>query len=454
MVSCRVVPAPVVSGFLLFASLTSLACNDDPAAPESIPPVLTVSPTHQWAGGQVRIQIVGSPFEEGDVVVAGADTLEIFDWQYFLLGVRLPTGANGPTALTVLRDGETLGSVMTEVYGFEEYREFPVPFGNMITEFPVEWGVAVVSQADAAGDNGEGFSWIHLSTGVHRHFPGTPDPHLGRFYRVGVDPDSGELFFELRVTCPEGEVPCGNLHRGRIVGGELVDLGWIYRTCNRWGCEPLAGDIWIAHEYLYTCRLVDGPDGEKCEFIEHLRGDDPQWIRRLWSADIALIEHVAFRMSTGQFAYVLNVGPQGVLHFSSKFTTDEGRGLFYASSGGETPDSVSGFRIHALEGRDGTRVSSSGVVEAEDIYPQLGYDPERDVILVVRADKWTVEIRDPILFQLHGKIQLPDRLDGWRESLVLVDNDTDRAFIVYSAGWHDGGPTPGTPVFSIRLTPP
>lgn len=451
VVTCRTLPTPVVCGFLLLGSLSGLACDDDPAGPDSIKPVLTVSPTEQWAGGEVRISIVGMPFEDGDVVVAGSDTLEIFDRQYFLLGVRLPTDGNGLTALTVLRDGESLGSVETEVYGFEEFRNYPDRLAHYITEFPVEWGVAVVGPAYWEEVNiSEGITWIHLSSGMHRRFAGTPDPSLTRMYRTGVDPVSGELYFELRGS-DGSDRP--NLHRARIVGGQLVDLGWVSRTCNRWGCEPLAGDIWIAHEYLFTCRLAAGPEPKSCEFIEHLRGDDPQWIRRLWSADIGLVQTHAFRMSTGEFVYSLRHGHPTTLHPLSKFTTDEGRGLFYASNGGTTPDSVSGFRIHALQGHDGTRVRSSPVVEADRYFPQLGYDPDRDVILIVRHDTWTVEIRDPILFQLQGEIQLPDLLDDWLDSIVLVDRDTDRAFIVYSAGWVDGGPTPGTPVFSIRLPP-
>ena len=39
------------------------------------------------------------------------------------------------------------------------------------------------------------------------------------------------------------------------------------------------------------------------------------------------------------------------------------------------------------------------------------------------------------------------------QTLVLVDNDTDRAFVVYSNPRDQSGDAPGTPVLSIRLPP-
>jgi hypothetical protein len=446
------VPKLVFGICLVPGILAFLACEDEPLAPESRPSVLTVEPTHQWAGGEVRITIVGFPFEDEDVVVAGEDTLEVFDRQLFLLGVRLPTDANGPTPISVLRNGKAIGRVTTEAYGFEKTRIYPDRLAHYITEFPLEWGVAVVGPAYwEESDIPEGITWIHLSSGMHRRFASTPDPSLERMYRTGVDPVSGELFFEFRGS-DGSDRP--NVHRATIVGGQLVDLGWVTRICNRWGCEPLAGDIWVAHEYLYTCRLAAGPEPKACEFIEHLNGDDPQWIRRLWSADVALIQHAAFRMSTGEFAYWLG-GQEDSRHvqWSSKVTTDEGRGLFYASGGGMSRDSVSGYRIHALNGSDGSRIRSSAVIEADSYHPVLGFDPVRDVILIHRPDTRTVEVRDPLQFRLHGEIKLPGHPDSWMEALILVDDDTDRAFIVYSGAWKDSAPVAGTPVISIRLPP-
>lgn len=440
-------PIILVRGFLLLGALLVLACDDDTTGPESTPPVLTISPSQQWAGGEVRISITGDMFEDGEVVVAGMDTLQVFDRQSFLLGVRLPTDVNGLTTLEVIRDGEGLGSVTVEAYGFEEHRTYPVELAHYITEFPVEWGVAVVGPAFRGVDTSLGITWIHLSTGAHRQFPGTPD--LERFYRTGVDPVSGELFFEFRSSCP-GPGPCPNLHRGKIVGGQLVDLGWVYRPCNRWGCEPLAGDIWIALEYLLTCRLVDGPDGNACEFIQRFGGDDPQWIRRLWSADVALIEHLAFRMSTGMFAYILRDLGREFPHFI--VTTDEGRGLFYASTAEKDDENERVIRrIHTLRGADGVKIRSFAVSSESGGVADLAYDPLRDVLLIHRSR--SLEIRDPLMGTLKGEVALPDRPDGWKEARILVDSDTDHAFIVYSGAWKDGGPTQGTPVISIRLPP-
>ena len=460
----RIVPITVVRGFLFLGVLVPLgllACDDDPTGLELTPPILTVTPSQQWAGGEVRISITGDMFEDDEVVVAGTDTLEIFDRQSFLLGVRLPTDVNGSTTLDVIRDGETLGSVTVEAFGFEEYRVYPVPMRDEITEFPIEWGVAVVSQADGGGDTSEGFSWIHLSTGISRHFSSTSDPNMGKLYRVGVDPVNGDLYYEWNGSY--------EVHKGKIIGGELVDLGWANLPCQRWGCEPLAGDIWVLHEGPFTCRVVTSPEGERCETTHYpdpseFWGDDPRWIARLWSADIALIEQAALRMSTGQLAYVLNWWnhPTGRIQ-GFNVATDEGRGLFYISNGGYDEENEQAVMlIRTLRGDDGVVIRSVTIetsIDAEQAdrngegVPDLAYDPDRDVLLVHRIETRTLEVRDPVTLELKGEVALRDRPDGWYEAQVLVDPDTDHAFIVYSGAWKDGGPTQGTPVIAIRLPP-
>jgi len=75
------------------------------------------------------------------------------------------------------------------------------------------------------------------------------------------------------------------------------------------------------------------------------------------------------------------------------------------------------------------------------------------VLLVHRIETRTLEVRDPVTLELKGEVALRDRPDGWYEAQVLVDPDTDHAFIVYSGAWKDGGPTQGTPVIAIRLPP-
>ncbi len=462
----RIVPIVVVRGFLFLGALVPLgilACDDEPAGPESIPPNLTVTPSHQWAGGEVGIEIVGKSFEDGDVVVAGTDTLEVVTWQQFRITFRLPTSANGPTTLTVLRDGETLGRVTAEAFGFEEYRTYPVRLEHYITEVPVDWGVSVVSPAyyGGNGDTSKGFVWIHPSSGMHRQFSGTPD--LEPMYRTGVDPVGADIYFEYDIWCDQPGVDCKPVHVARVVGGELVDLGWVNRPCQRWGCEPLAGDIWLVHEYLMTCKVVRGPAGDICEPIETLWGDDPQWIRRLWSADIALIEHVAFRMSTGQYAYT--IGPEHLTGplWTFSATTDEGRGLFYICNRAIDDETESlMMRIRTVRGEDGAVIRSVDIpteVEPDESgsfpgsIPDLGYDQARDVLLIHRTDTWVVEFRDPVTLELKGEVALPDHPDGWMEARILVDPDTDHAFIVYSAAWKDDGPTQGTPVVAIRLPP-
>ena len=217
--------------------------------------------------------------------------------------------------------------------------------------------------------------------------------------------------------------------------------------------EPLAGDIWVVHEWLLTCRIVTPPEGNGCATIDNgwgFTGDDPAWIRRLWSADVALIEHLAFRMSTGMFAYILRDLWREFPHFI--VTTDEGRGLFYASTAEKDDENERVIRrIHTLRGADGVKIRSFAVSSESGGVADLAYDPLRDVLLIHRSR--SLEIRDPLMGTLKGEVALPDRPDGWKEARILVDPDTDHAFIVYSGAWKDGGPTQGTPVIAIRLPP-
>ena len=173
-----------------------------------------------------------------------------------------------------------------------------------------------------------------------------------------------------------------------------------------------------------------------------------------------LIEHVAFQMSTGLFAYMVDLG-RG--HWQFRITTDEGRGLFYASTNHYDGEGGRVMQIHTLRGVDGVKIRSFQVQSSDDRDeafkgdhrhgpgPELGYDPLRDVLLIHRS---SLEIRDPLMGTLKGEIALLDHPDSYLEARILLDPDTDHAFIVYSGAWKDGRPTPGTPVTSIRLPPP
>jgi len=271
----------------LVATLTAAGCQESPTVPN--PPQFLVSPGQQWAGGTVEIPPSGG-FRAGDVVLRGADTLAVVYHATADVSLRLPIDANGPTTLEVRRDGNLLGEVTAEVYGFQQLTVYPGRMDDIITELPVPRGVSVVARTYGSYGDGSagGFVWIYPSTGLHRTFPGTPNlPHL---FRVGVDPLKAEVYYEWKPAParPCESVTCVLVQKARIVGGELIDLGWVNRPCNRWGCEPLAGDIWIAPDGALTCRVVSTPTGETCEHISSGFGDDPQGIERLWSRDVGL----------------------------------------------------------------------------------------------------------------------------------------------------------------------
>jgi hypothetical protein len=358
--------------------------------------------------------------------------------------------------------------VLVEAYGVSELRVYPGRMSDMISDLPVPEGVSVVARQYAqgcCGDSEGGFVWIYPSTGMHRTFPGTPD--LWNLFRVGVDPLTGDVYYE-RWWGEEGEcleVNCNMVRRARIAGGELVDLGWIERPCNRYSCQPLAGDIWIALDGGNTCRVHSHAAGDTCEYIDgSFNADDPHGIEYLWSGDVAVLvgPSVAIQISTGRHAWQLS-------DWYNSAAVDEARGLFYLSARdlewleesrqmeivtvrGDTGEEESAFEFTAWCPEDATPPASCG-------QPEIGYDPARDLLYLLRGDTRTVQARDPVTFELRGEVVLPDEIGFWNFGRVLVDDFTQRIYVVMSgAFWYDEAlgdtrPVEGTPVISVRLPP-
>jgi len=428
----------------LAALLLLTACSDPATAPPSLG--YAAEPAHVWAGGEVAVTVTNGTFRTGDVVLLGTDTLAAVSGDPASVAFRIPTDVNGPISLTVFRNGTSLGEAAVEAYGLEALRDYPGHMDDMISPVPVPSGVSVAARTYEAGDcrgaSGGDFVWIYPSTGMHRSFTGTSCE--SDLYRVGVDPVTGDLYPEYRQGTPEecdgGQ--CELVHRTRIVGGELVDLGWVRRPCNRWGCEPLAGDIWIMPDAALTCRVVSTPTGDTCEWISVGFNDDPQGVERLWSRDVGLSlgPPIAFRMSTGEELYRLP-------GFSLSAAPDEARGLFYlgtVSSG-----------IVVVRGEDGTTERTHPVNGVSF----LAYDPTRDLLFVLRYDTRTLDARDPVSFELRGQVAVPDEIVSWTYARVLVDEFTQRLYLVFGAvtvgdpELDDLRPASGTPVVAVRLPP-
>lgn len=452
--------APKAIRRLLLASLPAVfGCESVPTA-TSDPVELVVSPEQQWAGGVVEVLGLPGGLIRGDVVLADDDTMELVSMEGDAFTGRLPTAANGPVRIEVRRSDQVAGWGVAEAFGFEETKVYPVPLLNYITAVPSDWGVSVVGPAYKAsygqGPTSPGISWIHLSAGIARQFPGTPD--LRALYRTGVDPVSGELYWEW-----DRDSDGSRLRKARVVAGELRDLGWVARPCQRWGCEPLLDDIWINLDDLSTCRIVARPTGESCEFIESLWGDDVQGISRLHSSDVAMVldwPAPVFRLSTGRLAYWLDQWPKrgGGARSNGIVATDERRGVFYFGMVRPHPswaDSVV-LRIQTMRGVDGFVVRAFDLsVPPRNASSRLAYDPELDLLLVLLGHSSVLELRDPVSFELVGRVELPTEPHSWGDALVLPDVDTGRIFIVFSSadGFPGVDPRNSTPVMAIRRLP-
>jgi hypothetical protein len=455
------VPIGAVTLALLLA-----ACADSPTVPD--PPSYSVEPLHQWAGGTVTMTASGGRFEVGDIIASGGDTILAVDGSAQAVALALPQDADGPVTLSVVRGTAVLGQVLVEAYGVSELRVYPGRMSDMISDLPVPEGVSVVARQYAqgcCGDSEGGFVWIYPSTGMHGTFDGTPD--LWDLFRVGVDPQTGDVYYERRWgeagECSEPN--CDMIHRARIVGGDLVDLGWIERPCNRYSCQPLAGDIWIALDGALTCRVVSNPTGDTCEYIDSsLNADDPLGIEYMWSRDLALLLGPArtIRISTGEHAYSLS-------DWYNSAAVDEARGLFYLSARVlERLDESWQIEIVTVRGDNGSEERAVGLtltcprespLPRSCGEPDLAYDEARDLLYLLRSDTRTLEARDPVTLEVRGRVDLPGEIGSWYIARVLVDHFTENVFVVFAgADTRDPstrvyGPAAGTPVVAVRLPP-
>ena len=453
---------------LTTGGLVALGCGDPSTSPE--PPTYSVEPLHQWAGGTVTVTPGGVRFEIGDVIARGDDTLAIVELSVQSASVRIPSDANGPTVLTVRRAGQSLGTVELEAYGYAGMRVYPELMADQITKLPGPNGGSVVGPASRSQDPNEGFVWIHPSAGTHRLFPGSPG--MGRLFHTGVDPATGEIYYEWYTDCSAEDGCQDRVHAGSIVGGDLVDTRWIDRPCDRWGCFPLAGDIWILPDWGYTCRVTSTPEGETCVQIDRTAVDDPRGTERLWSADAALVlfpDLPVFRLSTGEVRYRGNWPPALEDLRVESAAVDEARGFFYVSAHRLEEDEESlRLAIVTLTAENGsldrafelTLTCPVGLVppvRCEE--PDLGYADRQDVIFVVRRDTWTIEVRDGATYAMLGEIAMAEHPERWLAARVMVDETSDRAFVVFSASSRfetDRGryePILGTPVVEFRLPP-
>jgi len=79
---------------------------------------------------------------------------------------------------------------------------------------------------------------------------------------------------------------------------------------------------------------------------------------------------------------------------------------------------------------------------------------------VARSGTPTLDARDPETFELRGQIALPDEVGFWSYAQVLVDDFTQRVFVVMSAAtlwnpkYQEYRRSEGTPVVEIRLPQP
>lgn len=434
--------------------LLSVGCEDPPTAIDRAS--LSADPIHQFAGGTIRITSLDAAFREGDVVVSGPDTLAVESSEPSRLTVRLPGDWNGPRTVVVRRGGEALGRVEIEAHGFLRRTLYAERFTRQLTDLPTGAGLSIVGPGRfGAGTGGPGLVWIEPSSGVHRWFPGAViDTEC---YRVGVDPRVGELYAAT-------EYPCERLEVYRIAGGELSWQRSDSLPCWYWGCEPLSEHIWLQFEPSGTCRIDRDGGVTTCEAIDaYWWNDEPQGLTRLYSADVALIEDShgpVYRISTGELAYVFDESHPAGRRLLNSAAADETRGVFYTigSATEEELDSP-GYVIRALRGTDGVPLRQFVFEEhptgAHRVQPpEVGYDPERDVIFVVRGDTWSIDVLDPESFELRGRIAIAGQPYMWDAGRVVVDTAADLAHVVVSLPQTtELQPIPGTPVITLRLPP-
>ncbi len=164
-----------------------VACSD-PTNP-SAPPVVGISPTVQWSGGEVVIQ--GRGLQGSPTIVVGAETLTVSRLNDSTLSVRLPILPSGHAVLQSVQGHrlDSLGSV--QIVGFRERRNVALGIYGVLVNSVSGGDPVVVGQAwpwlpDAA------VAAVNLTDGQETIYPSVKAP--GGYYGVGLSHRSADEF--------------------------------------------------------------------------------------------------------------------------------------------------------------------------------------------------------------------------------------------------------------------
>jgi len=432
-----------VAIILLWAVMLA-GCGSDPLSP--IPASVAVHPEHQWAGATLVLELAGVEAQGSRLgVYANGLPLEVEHWDGHQAIVRVPETATGPLDLEVDYEGQKLPAGQVEIYGFSRYVEYPSRLQWFIQEYPVDYGVSVVSpysvpyRVSGEWDAGS-FSWIHLSTGVSREFDVDHSPG-DNCHGVGLLLNPPAV-----VTCPSHDTT----HVWRIEATRLVDHGpGIIPGAYRWFGQ-VSRDFWIEiwPHWGYMRRMADGARVPSVEF----RVEDSYGVEVLESQALLTIESYSYNapvISTETGEVIYKLGPEvseppiyGVLGAAA----DEGRGRFYIAAGG---------LIASIEARTGKVLNYRELGPFRNQFP-LEHASGPDVLLVLDMVVRKLLILDPETLGDLGRIDLdavmPRCAYGKK---VVADPDANMAYLVFADACScDGVWIRGTPVVEISLPLP
>lgn len=428
--------------------LIAVACGDSPFAPASVE--VSAEPAHAWPGTPLVLRFENAGRSGVKLsVFANGDKLRVEHWDGSIAIVLIPETASGTLEINVDYDGRNMQAGSVEVYGFSKYIEYPSRLQWFIQEYPVDYGVSVVSpysipyRVSGEWDAGS-FSWIHLSTGVSREFDVDHSPGQN-CHGVGL-----LLSPPAVVTCPSHDTT----HVWRIEATRLADHGpGIFPGAYRWFGQ-VSDDYWIEifpHGGRMR-RMSDGYVHPSTEFHGQFTVEDSYGVEVLESQSLLTIESYSYNApvistETGEVLYKL--GPEvseppiyGVLGAAA----DERRGRFYIAAGG---------LIASIEAQTGKILKHRELGPFRNQFP-LEHAPGPDVLLVLDMGERALLVLDPETLGDLGRIDLdavmPTCAYGKK---VLADPDANMAYLVFADACScDGTWIRGTPVIEIRLPLP
>lgn len=403
---------------LLVLTVFLAGCNDS-TEPAPAPPTFAVTPSIQWAGGEIQIRSASfKGLDSLPEVTASGEPMTVVRLDDSTLAATLPGLASQESEIAVVRDGAARILDTVRVVGFSTYWVTnPTAFGNpvLIHSTGGPFGIAGIVPEPAMGAT----AVVALDQRITLPASGVAPVDAASLRAVGVTFDSSRYI--LRDSA-------GVIAEWRLLPGPtLVD------TVPSFLQSPLAriivrlsDSVWLNTHNHSTDVIRTG----RPTYAVTL--EDPHHFTLSVAADRAISNGgypqpgaVVFQMSTGDTLYRV---PAGWVS-GAAFTADGSR-LFVGTS-----------QIVVVKADDGTVLNQIPLpVNVFDVLGlALARNDTRLLVAIQEGSTPTILVYDAGTLALLGRLASPleaaSNVGGWLDADVIADDATNTAYVMGAGGY-------------------